>query len=160
MPRYFAPITIEELKDRVKKCFSELVYPNRIVDKLYKDLKVNFDTENFGMDDDVITGYHTLPSGLTFLGLWAGGDWELPVTFIVYWDGKKLRGYVPDEGNLWNKKTKEAYGNDWEADLKDAKRRWPDCVFSEDEDDDVYCFPNQDDGLMLNDIQKRILPRK
>ena len=36
--------------------------------------------------------------------------------FIIYWDGKKLRAYVPTDGNPWNTDTKEAYGNDEEKD--------------------------------------------
>jgi len=57
-------------------------------------------------------GYQSYENGLTFLGCWGGGDWEVAVHYIVYWDGKSLRGYVPTLGNPWNTHLKLAYGND------------------------------------------------
>lgn len=163
MARYFAPITIDELKAKVEKAFvknPKNPYPTFsqqvMLKKLGKDLKVSFDCENFGMTGNgQILGYHTLPNGLTFLGCLAGGDWEYPVTFIVYWDGKRLRGYVPMNGNPWNTDTKEAFGNNKNADLKNARKRWPDCPL-----DDSLLFSNFDsnDAEMLKDIESRILP--
>ncbi|MBI5066052.1 hypothetical protein HZA97_07480 [Candidatus Woesearchaeota archaeon] len=96
-----------------------------------KDLnKVSFDTENIsGSAEDCdyyipeLIGYHTLDNGLSFLGVGAGGDWECPVFFMLYWDGSELRGYIPTEGNPWNTKTKEAYGNNEEEDPKNAFKR-------------------------------------
>lgn len=92
-----------------------------------KDLaKVQFDSENIDLEEcdyrrelSGLMGYVTLPNGLTFLGGTAGGDWECPVYFIVYFDGKRLRGYVPEDGNTFCKRggKKFAYGNeDTEAD--------------------------------------------
>lgn len=85
----------------------------------YKDLgKVDFDTENFECIPDKVGGdvygykyggFQTLENGLTFLGCAAGGDWQDPVFFIFYYDGKRFRGYIPKDGNSWDPKTKAAY---------------------------------------------------
>jgi len=108
------------------------VYLRDIIEQVRADLsKVNFDTENCEwspeeayMGTREIAGFRTLPNGLTYLGVIAGGDWECPVFHIIYWDGAKLRGYVPTDGNTWNTDTKEAYGNNEEADDKNSQKRF------------------------------------
>jgi len=88
---------------------------------LDKDLKkILFDMENLEISDceffDINTkelvGFHTLPNGLTYLGVISGGDWEYPLFFIIYFDGSTLRGYIPEEGNVFNKSFKAAYGSE------------------------------------------------
>ena len=87
--------------------------------QVMKDLrKVDFSTENLEWlpgeaygNVGGICGFQTLPNGLTYLGVTAGGDWESPLFFIIYHDGQKLRAYIPKDGNTWNLKTKMAYGN-------------------------------------------------
>lgn len=106
-----------------------------------------------------VMGYNTLPNGLTFRGFSAGGDWEYPVFWIVYWDGSKLRGYVPEQGNPWNTDTKEAYGNDEKGDLENAKKRYPD-LFTDDADlDCVVEYVKANADLILKDIQDRLQPK-
>ena len=43
---------------------------------------------------------------------------ESPVCFYIYYDGYKLRGYVPLKGNAINRDTNTAFGNNEEADEK------------------------------------------
>ena len=83
---------------------------------------VEFDEENIDCEEEAafgygksIAGFHTLSNGIPFLGVACGGDWEFPVFFIIYWDGTELRGYVPKDGNAYNKLTNKAFGNgnDW-----------------------------------------------
>lgn len=89
-----------------------------------KDLaKVEFDCENINadpndawMEESEYIGLHTLDNGLSYLGVQAGGDWESSLFFIIYHDGRKLRGYVPEKGNTWNTLNKKAVGNDDEMD--------------------------------------------
>lgn len=81
------------------------------------DIKVQFDMENYSLvEEDSFAGYmcgiHTLPNGMHALFINAGGDWEFPICFIVYWSGKGLRAYVPTDGNVWNRKYKCAYGSE------------------------------------------------
>jgi hypothetical protein len=59
-----------------------------------------FDFENMSLENEkeTLIGLHTLYNGLTFLGITAGGDWEHPIFFIVYFDGKDFKPYVPKYG--------------------------------------------------------------
>ena len=95
----------------------------KITKRVEKDLmKVQFDEENLEWEEGegfsgtkAITGFHILPNGLTYLGVTAGGDWEIPLFFIIYYDGERLRGYIPKDGNHWNTKTNTAYGSESES---------------------------------------------
>lgn len=171
MKRYFAPISEESLFSKIEDAFCNDperhsgIDPYLMGDVLTKDMKVKFDFENFdtkpgpgGFGPKNLMGYHTLGNGLTFCGMCAGGDWEHPVFFIIYWDGKKLRAYIPTDGNPWNLMTKEAYGNDEEADAADAKKRWPE-HFDETDTDyiDIGSFEFEP-VLIERDILKRLQP--
>jgi hypothetical protein len=74
-----------------------------------------FDFENYETDAEKETGslmgLQTLENGLHYWGMYAHGDWEEPVFFIVYWDGHSIRGYIPLLGNTWNPHTGAALGN-------------------------------------------------
>lgn len=80
--------------------------------------KILFNNENLDTDSSYngikskIFGLQTLPNGMPFVGVSAGGDWEWPICFILYWDGSKFRGYIPEKGNHFNKYTKTAYGSE------------------------------------------------
>lgn len=95
--------------------------------KLDSDLnKVVFDMENYESNnnsgnepDGNLMGLHTLENGLTLMGFYAGGDWEFPLFFIVYWDCKSLRGYIPSYGNTYNIDFKTAFGSEEECDKYD-----------------------------------------
>lgn len=97
--------------------------------KIEKDLeKVEFDLENYETDPDgfrdhmPLVGYQTIGE-LTFLGVSAGGDWEIPIFFLIYVDEKnKLRAYIPSKGNAYNTQTKSAYGNYEDEDEEQAKK--------------------------------------
>jgi len=149
--------------------------PYELPKKVEEDIgKVNFDFENWEAaapgycNCGDIMGYRVAPNGLPFLGVTAGGDWEYPVFFIIYWDGKKLRGYVPTDGNMWNTDTKEAYGNGEDDGLNMAKR-WPanyegygdtpaeqnQYIQSLESDD----CPGNNQEQILADIVARITPR-
>ena len=132
--RTFEPISTDELKAKIEYFLNDkLSYDNigNLIEEVSSDLGVEFDTENIewkkidpktqwdqGPDDtkyfedqNTILGYCTLPNGFSFLGICGGGDWEVPVHFIIYWDGLELRAYVPKNGNFYNTDTKKAYGN-------------------------------------------------
>ncbi|HMF34869.1 MAG TPA: hypothetical protein VKK79_25835 [Candidatus Lokiarchaeia archaeon] len=89
-----------------------------------EDLEVvRFDNENetagpqgFNNADPSIMGVQVHPeTGMPFLGVTAGGDWELPVYFILFFDGTQLRGYIPRAGNIFNEATMTAYGSEQES---------------------------------------------
>lgn len=86
--------------------------------QISKDLsKIKFDAENCiadpdEWDEESLIGIHTLPNGLTFIGMAVGGDWEQPLFLIIYWSGRALRGYIPSYGNTFNPDFKAAFGSE------------------------------------------------
>ena len=72
-----------------------------------KDFKgIHFDWENYDIVGDVRT-----TKGVPYQLFYARGDWEIPVYFMVYYDGKRIRVYVPTVGNTWRQDLKQALGN-------------------------------------------------
>jgi hypothetical protein len=129
-----------------------------LTEQVRKDLsKVEFDTENIDVDC-----CETLSNGLSFVGVSAGGDWEWPVFFIIYYDGKKLRGYIPKDGNLWNTNSKRAYGNDdyddndgTPGDIANAKKRG--FIAPDDDSGNIeYTNMKRDMKKIIADIEFRI----
>lgn len=119
MARVFVKISEEKFRQKIEEAedkYNEWAWYFSC-DTIRKDLlKVNFDLENLerapgSFGPQRLMGFKTLKNGFTFLGVCAGGDWEEPVFFIIYWNGKSLRGYIPTQGNLWNTDTHMAYGN-------------------------------------------------
>lgn len=171
MPRYFAPISPENLSARCRATLCEPAddagfawSPRRIKKSLAGDLKVRFDFENFAASaadggPPALMGPVMLGHGLVFWGMCSGGDWETPVFWIVYFDGRKLRAYIPTDGNCWNTATHAAYGNDDEADLAELKRRFPGLYRHENAESFDCHGVDFDAGLLLNDIVSRLLPR-
>lgn len=99
---------------------------------LRKDLqKIPADWENAIFTEDKIIA-HTTPKGIAYISAFHGGDWELPVYFVIYLDHTgKLRAYVPEKGNTYSVSTKAAYGNE---DAKDAQiANWASYGLDEDE---------------------------
>ena len=81
--------------------------------KVMEDIsKIEFDIENLDIEEYVQT------PGYDYLLAYAGGDWETPIYFAIYSDGKTLRGYVPEEGNFYDKKNKRAFGNSDDVDAE------------------------------------------
>lgn len=92
----------------------KLAYKNRknedskYTAKLYKDIwggKYKFDSENV----ECRGGIKMSNKGFPYLLCYAGGDWECPVCFFIYFDGTHFRGYIPLKGNAINTKTKSAF---------------------------------------------------
>ncbi len=129
---------LDEDTDDLHSAVAALVYNDS---KIRKDLsKVDFDFENIDVGDDGFlsnTGFRKLENGFTYLLCAAGGDWETPVGFIIYWDGKSLRGYIPTLGNTFNLKYKCAFGS--EENHADDYDEVCDEIFDEFEYDDTFC---------------------
>lgn len=73
---------------------------------------VDFDFENITMTDiDMggIYGFQTLPNGMEILGLFIGGDWEIPVNVILYLKNGKLYNYIPMNGNIFDRVDYKAF---------------------------------------------------
>ena len=132
MSRFAPIITLDEFKEI---CLKELkagtsdFHPDNFSNKIQKDIsKIQFDFENWDIGNadynydkyptdhqgfaDYPCGYKVLKNGLPVLFVNAGGDWEYPICFCIYYDGKTLRAYIPTDGNVYNKKEKCAYGSE------------------------------------------------
>lgn len=163
--------------DEYGDCFSfedgveELCCPDEPIkhSRIFKDIsKVDFSLENFMCRDIGAPntsgnweGFHTLPTGLAFLGCRAGGDWEYPVNFAIYYDGKDLRGYIPRYHNSYNLKTKTAFGNDDEMGYDEEIIRYLGLEHDKDEfysADGRYLYAewNFEDVGLYEDISSRI----
>ena len=127
----FAKITELEFRDIIdRECKANRYF--ELPQSVYNDInKVEFSMENsaFGLNehDNAFMNYPcgivTLSNGMVCLFCNAGGDWEIPICFVVYWDGFELRGYIPKMGNLWSKKYNSAYGSETEHDDYDEEDR-------------------------------------
>lgn len=163
MPRYFEPISKDHLRAKLVDQFGtddgsdRYIDARKIVKGLAKDIKVEFDLENVLCDDgDELTGFRVLENGMAMLGIFAGGDWESGVFFACYYDGKRVRAYVPTDGNPYNTDTMRSFGNDDEADLKNARKRWT--QFRERDSAQSDDFEREPQKIFA-DIQGRILRR-
>jgi hypothetical protein len=54
-------------------------------------------------------GFQTLPNGMEILGLFIGGDWEIPVNVILYLKNGKLYNYIPVHGNIFDRVDYKAF---------------------------------------------------
>lgn len=158
MSRYAkANQTIEDLSSKIEDAGGvyEIVYSGKVYDDLHK-ISVDFENvESFDSEDaythlpglEAMEGYEMIGEGdSAFPVLWCagGGDWEYPLVFVLYIGQKgELRGYIPEDGNVYNHKEKAAYGNNDD-----------DPSFEEDPDDPLLCF---DETKMRADVSNRIV---
>lgn len=77
-----------------------------------KDMKVRINMENMECS------FRMTSTGVPYLLVEAASDYSPWMVFMLYWDGKKLRAYIPTYGNTWNTKTKEQLGENPEEDSK------------------------------------------
>lgn len=149
----------------------ELIYNDETI---HKDIKYDIDAENIltACDadyNDEYVGMHTV-KGLTFYGIIMGGDWEVPAFFIIYWDGKKLRAYVPSYGNLVNLDCKCAFGSESVEDEEKLLKKYKKLGIEPEDPDyidwsELYCkmYDETPDSAeynydaMLEDILARIV---
>lgn len=115
------------------------------------EIEFDFENHDFGIQHDdaynftELMGFQMLDS-MPFIGMYAGGDWEHPVFFIVYYDGENFRGYIPKMGNTYNPVTKAAFGNNDQEDEKYLKAHFPEIEVSYGEfylDGDYFNFDNE-----------------
>jgi len=146
----FVPLTDEEFENKIDAFLDDESFT--ISDLVSSQNDVKFDFENFEYYPDTSDAFKDLPinsimgfskvDDFQYWGCYAGGDWEYPVYFILYWDGDKVCSYVPmSSGNRFNRKTNKAYGNalnykydenhqyiplDYTDDCVDLKEHFPD----------------------------------
>lgn len=96
--------------------------------QINKDVNViSVDSENFEAYAD--GGPDKTPEGVEYVIMRMGGDWEIPVYYIVYFDENEyLRCFLSYKGNKFNFDDMCAFGEDDAADCCDALKHYPDCV--------------------------------
>ena len=123
--------------------------------------KIDFDFENFEIDDTIFV----TSQGVPYLQCLAGGDWEIPIRFFIYYDGKTMRGYVPTKGNPFNRKAKSAIGNTDEGKNNDnvfiLKELFSNVPEYDDDEFEEDLFDNWDlieiqDNWCLEDFESRL----
>lgn len=125
-------------------------------EQMFDDLeKIIFDHENRIPRQDFSLlattqnlGLRTTSTGISYLIVSAGGDWEEPVRYIIYHDGRGLRCYIPNQGNTFNPEYKTAFGSESER--------------TKDYDSDIplpEILPEFDEVSFNADIEQRIKVR-
>ena len=96
--------SFSEFCERKEMDIYEIFYENCFK----SDQKIMFDYENVEEEDS-----GTLSCGVPWILYYAGGDWEKPVYFFLYPDGKtgNPRMYIPTRGNVFHKGLKVAFGS-------------------------------------------------
>ena len=125
-----------------------------------KDFKnIKFDNEN----TEVIK-FHD-ENEYPYIVASSGGDWEIPVIFIIYWDGKKIRVYIPKKGNTWRFDTKSALGNydgdeSYPSDEKYVYLHSDEHLYNYDDDEDEeyvdICDVDYDLESCIEDFEARV----
>lgn len=63
-----------------------------------------------------ILGVKQNKNGVHYLGFAIGGDWEVPIFGMIFFNGKELCAYIPKYGNPYNLSNCCAFGNDEDDD--------------------------------------------
>lgn len=163
MSRYYSSnISKEDFLEKIKKIAINIEENYELPKKVGDDLnKVVFDWENHTLHFDeeknkfdnknfanYEVGYKELKPGFHTFFVNAGGDWEYPICFILYWDGSSIRAYIPEEGNVYNKTYKTAYGSEGDTKIKNL----PDVDWNGEDKDQEYDYDK-----MIQDIESRII---
>lgn len=86
------------------------LHPNFVDDTSSENVGVLYDKENMEL-------YYCEKDGISFFKAICGGDWEIPIQFLVYWSESegRLKGFFPKgDANIYNKKYNCAYGSEYE----------------------------------------------
>lgn len=149
MSRYAkANLTVDELKNKILEFTGEtdIQYAIWSLDKyslpdpIKKDLsKINFDMENsdlvgeFRMPGAEKLNAFEMIGNFPVAWVSAGGDWELPLVFVLYIGDKgELRAYIPKDGNAYDHKEKCAYGSEEDEEFMDGFDEEGEYVFDSD----------------------------
>lgn len=105
--------SLSEFKDICKTIGETDSFNNELIER---DIPIAFDCENFEFEKSFVNypcGYHVLDNGLPVLFINAGGDWEFPICYCLFWNGQNLRGYLPKKGNVYDAKRGSAYSGEF-----------------------------------------------
>jgi len=114
-------VSADDLEKKIDSCECGLL-DIMSQEQIQKDIAcsgIEFDCENTieytedGKDYYGLSlGYSVLDNEISVKWLACGGDWEFPVAVCLYLGlDDKIHLYVPENGNVYNRKRKSAYGN-------------------------------------------------
>lgn len=117
-------------KPKKKFNWEDLIYeisndqnPNSVMKNVIKDVDSSLPEFSINAENLGVYGFSNSSSvirctktGVPYLICWGGGDWEVPICWMLYCDGSSFRGYVPTRGNCFNLLTNELLGNDEQQD--------------------------------------------
>lgn len=147
-------------KDKLERFLDEYELYEWISDGNSAQFLKDCEKIDFWFENVMPATMHTTDSGVDFLSFLTGGDWEIPLLVILYWDGKKYRGYVPIKGNTINMLNKSAFGNGdtWEKDggedYRFLKSQGYDLDPEHDYLDCLGLYPDED--MCFEDFEARI----
>lgn len=124
-------ISIDDFLDGIKKKIvsGDSYYDSEEIDELVDSLKtgecedteltyitesqpdVTFDKEN------CCKAILRNTNGYPYLFCESGGDWEYPVSYMIYMSEGKFHQYVPENGNTYNKVSHTAFGSEGEVEI-------------------------------------------
>jgi len=171
MGRFYKKISKEHFLLEIDKVFTYYEENGQFNSAIEKDIsKVEVDRENIsryeGKPDpkyypksgsnfaSYLVSYYKMPEEdfhVYFVNV--GGDWEFPICFILYWDGSKIRGYIPTEGNIFHKKQKVAFGS---HEPDSGKSKYDSLKDNDEEFDDEELNKQIDNTKIVEDISNRI----
>lgn len=106
-----APLINKKQFVSILKQFSDISsLPHRAILDLQE---VDFGKDNQGALFPNCFGLKELRNGMYAYFASACDAGEIPVVFMLYWDGKSIRGYIPKNGNTFNSKHMIAYGREF-----------------------------------------------
>jgi len=119
-------VSAEVLKNKINSYDRGLldIMPQEQIQKDIACSGIEFDCENTieytgnGKDFHGLSlGYSVLHKEVSVKWIACGGDWEFPVAACLYLGlDDKIHLYVPEKGNVYNRKKKSAYGNNYDFD--------------------------------------------
>lgn len=100
---------LQEDPDNLYQFIQEICYS---VPSVKNDMKININMENLE------SSFKMTSTGVPYIFNEATSDYSTWMVFMIYWDGKKFRAYIPTYGNPWNTDIKEQLGEYPEEDIK------------------------------------------
>ena len=192
--RYFEQLSISDLKSKVLAAQRKFVIAHSDKANTWTETeleedwdtsdyyklnnKLNNDARKIFMDHSQVSietflllpnllGYNMLGE-FSFLGLLSGDPSKLPIYWLIYWDGKMLRAYVPEKGNAANGAGYFGFYNTINKIYNSLPEEWDDEVVAIKEKYNLnsleeaylnkHLFYNRDE--IVKDITERIIKRK
>ena len=115
-----------------------------------KDWKVDMNVENYEYS------FRMTSTGVPYVLAEVASDYSPWMVYMIYWDGKRFRAYIPTYGNTWNTKTKEMIGENPEEDVEFILSQIDKDEFYDNRDLDMVIDPDDPEEIyseLMNDYE-------